>query len=481
MRRSIQLTLMAFLGAAAVLGFVTMRHDAPMADPPLPGDLPGADPAFARLIADARADVLADRRDPDRWTRLGMILEANDLYEPARTSYEQSVALRDSDGRTWYHLALVRQQLGDMPGALAAMRRAAAAAPGYAPAHWRSGLWCLEIGALDEADEALHRAAAMDPNDPAPMHLMARLHLARQENAEAAALLEQLAGSPSAAAPYTWQLLGTAYRRIGRVSDAEAALARGQHGQANWNDPWQAEIRSQFRIDVGFVLEMAKAFMGQGRVDEAIASLEQLHRLHPDRADVLNNLGTAYIQRGRLDAALRCFSEAAERSPDDGATQFNLALAHRHLGEKDPGDAAANHFDEALRHADRAVALNPAHAQAHGLRGALLARRGDLDAAMQAYREAETADPRSPWWAYRMAELLLQRGRTEEAIDRLQALTVRAPMFDEGFYMLGRALLQVRRLREAEAALRRAVELDPRQPEYGRLLRELVVPGGTSP
>ena len=40
---------------------------------------------------------------------------------------------------------------------------------------------------------------------------------------------------------YAMQLLGTAYRRLGRDDDARFALAVGAGGEPVWRDPWSDE------------------------------------------------------------------------------------------------------------------------------------------------------------------------------------------------------------------------------------------------
>jgi superkiller protein 3 len=478
-RRRILIALIGGWLVLILLAAVLRPRPSAVIEPPLPADLDAADPSFARMVTQARNDVLEDPRAAARWSRLGNIYQANDQFDLAAHCYEEAIALSENDARTWYHLGLVRQQLGATPAAIDAVRRAAALAPGYAPAHWRAGLWLTDAGDFEQAEAALRRATEVDPADASGWLGLARLHLARGEYEPAIRHLERIAQAPGPGAAYAWRLLGAAYRRAGRTADAELALARAGAGEPQWFDPWQAELLAAHRVDVGYALEYAKSLSAQGRIDDAVRILQQLHRLHPARPDVLNNLGGALVQQGRLDDAIRSFQESLALAANDATTQFNLALALKQRADQSAAPAEA--YAQALAHADRAVALQPAHAQAHGLRGSLLAARGDTLAAIEAYTAAEQADPRSPWWPYRAAEQHLLAGRAHEAIALLRPLTERAGSFAGAFYLLGRALTRVGATGEAERALRRAVELDPGNREYGRALRELIVPGGPSP
>ena len=72
------------------------------------------------------AEVRGEPDDATRWTTLGMAYEANRLLDPARQSYEQAVELDSAGPRSWYRLAMARAALGDVDGAITAVRRTTA-------------------------------------------------------------------------------------------------------------------------------------------------------------------------------------------------------------------------------------------------------------------------------------------------------------------------------------------------------------------
>ncbi len=106
-------------------------------------------------------------------------------------------------------------------------------------------VWLLDRGDAANALAAFQVAIRTAPGDPAGHIGAALVHLSRREDAAAAAALESLLASIPGDR-YALQLLGTAYRRLGRDDDARFALTVGSTGQPSWTDPWSDDI-SQYR------------------------------------------------------------------------------------------------------------------------------------------------------------------------------------------------------------------------------------------
>jgi len=168
---------------------------------------------------------------------------------------------------------------------------------------------------------------------------------------------------------------------------------------------------------------------------------------------------------------------AARVAPDLAAREAWLGRAL----EADP-DCVWAHYARAWSHAterryslaweslERALELDPGHPSARRLEAALLARGGDLDRAIGAYRawlERYARDPRLPASAASearsdLASLLVLANEPEEALEALDALD---PSFlpDPAAAGLARvtALDQLGRLPEALAEARRLAEAAP--------------------
>ncbi len=471
MRRATRYIVVTVLAGAAIAVWAWRLSGPRPPEPRLPAELARFDPDVAAEIRQAAADVSRHRRSAAGWFDLGLLYEAHQLFEAARDCYEQAVTLRRSEPTWWYRLARMCETVGDLNGAITAMDEAAQRTETYAPVHWRLGLWQLERGDLDAAHAAVRRALAIDPDDPRARLALARVHLQRGAYGEAAELLEPLAGSPGRNTAYANQLLGLAYRQIGRHDEAEAALRRGRGGQADWQDRWQVVMLTQRRA-LGDRLSRARSLVAEGRTNETIALLEQMRRRRPHDANILNNLAIVYRLIGRVDESIEVLEEALSTRPGYYPAHFNLALAYLLKAEQRKGDSSP-WLERAAGHLDRALAVNPTYAPAHGGKGDVLRRRGRYDEAIASYLEASRCDPGRPLWRHRIADVQAQLARWQDVIETLAPLAHAASADAEAFFGLAHAFAMLGRRDEARSALLRVAELSPADQRVATALQQL--------
>jgi tetratricopeptide (TPR) repeat protein len=72
--------------------------------------------------------------------------------------------------------------------------------------------------------------------------------------------------------------------------------------------------------------------MGQGRLDEVIASYQQALALNPDYGEAHSNLGIALRDQGRLEDAVVSYQRALTLKPDLAEAHSNLGIALRDQG-----------------------------------------------------------------------------------------------------------------------------------------------------
>jgi Flp pilus assembly protein TadD len=82
----------------------------------------------------------------------------------ARTELERAVTLRPGDGRAWFALGLVCEDLHDTQGAIQAYRRSIEAQPDVPEAHVNLGLNLQSAGELDAAMESYRLAMRLRPD-----------------------------------------------------------------------------------------------------------------------------------------------------------------------------------------------------------------------------------------------------------------------------------------------------------------------------
>ena len=79
---------------------------------------------------------------------------------------------------------------------------------------------------------------------------------------------------------------------------------------------------------------LASAYLGLGRIDEAIAECRKALAIDPDNVGGYNNYGIALVHKGQIDAALRCFQKAVEIKVDYVDARYNFGNALLQQGRR---------------------------------------------------------------------------------------------------------------------------------------------------
>ena len=381
-----------------------------------------------------------------------MVCEANGIVGAARDAYAAATSIQGSDAKWWYRLAFVQARTGFLDDAIHNVRRAIELSPTYGPAHMRLGLWLLDRDDSDGAERAFTRAGELDPRDVSSAVGLARVYLQRLQNQQAVDVLERaLARTPGDR--YAMQLLGTAYRRLGRVDEAEYALAVGLTGEPAWPDPWTDEML-QYRRGFAVRLKDATQYFVAGQMAQAIALLQQLRQEKPDDIALLNHLGEVYVAAGRTSEGVAILEQVVARDPQRFEAYVNLASGY--LNQNDLARAGAA--------ADRAIAINPALGRAHETKGLILWRRGDDRAALDALRAAVRFDPRDVRAFVWIGMVEMNLARPTDAIESFASATRLDPTRVEAWIGIADATMALGAWDRAAAALQHAAQLNPDAP-----------------
>lgn len=442
------LPVQAALMTAAVLCCACDRGPRP-ADPAAFGEL---DPAVTALLNELTAAVNADRSDAARWGRLAMGLEANGLLVQAAENYEVAVRLDGDEPRWRYQLALLKARRGEIDAAIAELDRVIELAPGYAPARWKQGLWWLDRGNTAKATAAFEAAVKAAPADAAGHIGLALVHLSNREDTRAVAALETLLATHPGDR-YALQLLGTAYRRLGREQDARFALTVGSSGQPSWPDPWSDEI-AQYRRGFAAMLKEATQLGLERKFDEAIARLDQLVKLRPNDQALRVYLGGMYAAAGRVSEAAAILDPMLAADPSNFDATMHLASGYLFAGD----------LDRAAAYATRALALRPSNADAAKLQGMVHWQQGRMREAEALLTDAANADPRDPMPHLWMGMILGQQMRYVEARQRFEAALSKNPLLGDALIGVADTFAATGAFAQAEVALKRAEQAEPGNP-----------------
>lgn len=173
-------------------------------------------------------------------------------------------------------------------------------------------------------------------------------------------------------------------------------------------------------------------------------------------AQINAQLGLGYLQRGQKQAAAEKLARALEQDPDLALVQHANALLQDALGELDAAD----------RHFRRAVDLDPKDSEARNNYGAFLCRQKRTDAGVAMLEQALTnplyATPEFAW--SNIGQCRRQAGQPEAAEAALRKAVQINPRHASAWLQLAETQLQLGQARQAQSSLQRYHELAPRGP-----------------
>jgi tetratricopeptide (TPR) repeat protein len=210
---------------------------------------------------------------------------------------------------------------------------------------------------------------------------------------------------------------------------------------------------------------LSVALKKAGNIEGAKKALETALEEDPDYVEALNNLGNILRQEGRLDEAIELYQRALSIQPEFQEIKVNLALAY-----SDKGD-----FPQAIRLFEEVISKAPALQPARRAYGALLAKIGKTAEAELQYRYAIMLNPNDFASYSDLAGLLLGLdmpvvGEAEELLKKALSINSREP---SAYYNLSVLYLLLGKRQQAVSALKKAIELNPNNPQGLRQLASL--------
>jgi len=161
----------------------------------------------------------------------------------------------------------------------------------------------------------------------------------------------------------------------------------------------------------------------------------------------------------QVSAGLNSLKEAVRLDPTNPVFRNTLGVVLLDLGK--PTDAEAEFR--------KAVELDPSYAEAHHNLGLSFAEQGQWEQAIAEYRKALAlplyATPEVGY--YNLGRALAQTKRPREAEEALRSAIQLDPRLGAAYYQLGLVLASESRQDEAKAAFRRARDIEPTSP-FGR-------------
>src|SRR5580698_5110177 len=133
--------------------------------PPVPSvSLDGLDTDVRSAIEKARDEAAAQPKNGQAAGRLGMVLEAHTLYQPAAIAFQRAVLLEPKEFAWRYYLAIALDYASKPDQALDAVSEGLRLRPDYNPALLKRGELLFKLGRFKESDAALEPLLALNPN-----------------------------------------------------------------------------------------------------------------------------------------------------------------------------------------------------------------------------------------------------------------------------------------------------------------------------
>lgn len=207
------------------------------------------------------------------------------------------------------------------------------------------------------------------------------------------------------------------------------AVFLSKHGQAlerSGNLP-EAITRYREALDIWPYLtsvwgQLGKLYLRTREFNRAQIALEKAVENNPGSAELLNDLGVAFLYQGKIDKATHLFEASVEVDPDYAASQFNLALCYM----------TRNDRVSARAHLERYLRIKPRDARAMREKAFIDAMETRYAEAMESLQNALTESPEWPLLYFDAAAVSALMGRPDEAIrylEKVEPLTTPAVVY----------------------------------------------------
>ncbi len=402
-------------------------------------------------------------------------------------------------------------------------KKATALDPKSINAQLALGAFYQSRGRFPEAEQQFRHAIDVAPTDPAPRAAFVRLLMTENKKSETEAFLRQTKADLSDNSE-GYRMLGDFYFATGDIGrataeysslfkdhpkdievkrnyiqllvlenrldeaakladeilklnphDVDALIYRGQI-QLRRKDPNSAvdSLQSALRNDPDNPVahyQLGLAFDQQHNDGRAESEWREAVRLKPAMTDADRALANLELRRGDLDAVMQSAQEiiAAQPNSPDGYLLRSIAEINR------------QNYAQAEEDLRKAIALAPESPAPYVQLGSLRLRQKQFGEAEKFYQQALDKDPSSTDGLSGLMNTFIAEKQPDKAIGAANTQIAKSPNNSNFYDLLGTALFDGKKdLKGAEAALRKAVDLDKTNSDALVKLGKVQVAGGST-
>jgi len=261
------------------------------------------------------------------------------------------------------------------------------------------------------------------------------------------------------------------------------AAGLAQAPQAQLIDPKAApaekdssRAEAYYNFTMGHIYEQQyEATSSSEYATKSIEAYKKAYALDPKSQVIGERLAEMYWKAQRIHDAVTEAQEILKRDPDNVQSRRLLGRIYlRSLGDVSATNAQSETVDKAIEQYREINRLDPSDTESALWLARLYRLKNEHDKAEQVLRGILKSDPENEPAVEQLTQLLMDEGKSTEAVTLLEAITAHSPspvLLD----LLGDAHSQAHDLEKAEKAYRKAVELDPSELSHQRGLGQTLL------
>lgn len=331
-------------------------------------------------------------------------------FAGAVSAFEQLLKQGADSAQLRNNLGIAYFQLGRYDDALKQFRHVLAGNPDFVPADLFSGLALLKLQRPKEAAVLLRKAEAAQPDNADVLIALAQAEVGSGNLSQASSLYQRVTGMQPNNAD-AWYGVGITNRALAeqtlKLSGGSARARAQQHMETA-----DAALSRAVELDpnsVGAYMILGESFRIAEQYDEAVKEYEAATQRKSDFAPAWAGLAQAYSAAGGDGDALKAANRALALDPNDAGTEVLIAATYLRLSD----------LPHAEEYAHRALHLEPNLSSAHIVLAKCELQQHQPEKAVPDLRAAVKDDLDGSTW-YLLATTLRQLGKTADAAAAMQ-------------------------------------------------------------